>query len=40
MSSAISCIALRLKAGQARRSPQGMAFPFQGLQRSMARFQA
>jgi hypothetical protein len=30
----------RLKTGQARRRPQGMCFPSQGLQRSMARFQA
>ncbi|EFQ62482.1 hypothetical protein PFWH6_3559 [Pseudomonas fluorescens WH6] len=30
----------RLKAGQARRRPLGMVFPFQGLQRSMARFKA
>ena len=30
----------RLKAGQTRRRPQGMCFPCQGLQRSMARFQA
>ncbi|MDR9865870.1 hypothetical protein [Pseudomonas baetica] len=30
----------RLKAGQAKRRPLGMVFPFQGLQRSLARFKA
>jgi hypothetical protein len=30
----------RLKASQARRRPLGMVFPFQGVQRSLARFKA